>query len=157
RYWWVVLAGLVLGVIAGVLLYGAKSHEKYQATAKIFVNSPSDPYLRTQQLQVTPQPPKSQVVRTGDSKSSTGPTTTVQSVPWRLVLQAPAPDPATLTTAANLYPQLILSDAVAGRSPVPHGCKLDASGLYASTNAFGVYKASPVPVIQVIATCTTRS
>jgi hypothetical protein len=158
RYWWLVLAGLVLGVIAGYLLYGAKSHQKYQAIAKIFVNSPSDPYLRTQQLQVTPQPPKSQVVRTGGRKgSTTTPTTTVQSVPSAPLIQAQAPDTSTLTTAANLYPQLILSDAVTRLSPVPPGCKLDASGLYASTNAFGVYKASPVPVIQVIATCGTRS
>src|SRR5262249_27426330 len=153
RYWWLVLAGLGLGVIAAYLLYGAKTHQKYKATAKIFVNSPSDPYLRTQQLQVTPQPPKSQVVRTGNGTSSTGQTTTVQSVPSAPVIQAQAPDTPTLVNAANLYPQLILSDAVTRLAPVPHGCKVDASGLYASTNAFGVYKASPVPVIQVMATC----
>ncbi|MES1239826.1 MAG: hypothetical protein ABUL57_03090, partial [Chloroflexota bacterium] len=124
---------------------------KYQATAKILVNSSAAPYLRTQQLQVTPQQPRSEVVR-GSSDS-----TTTTTVPAPATVVSQAPDTETLVTAANLYPQLILSDQVAALSPAPPGCKVDASGIFASTNTFGVFKASPVPVLKVVATCDSNT
>jgi hypothetical protein len=143
-----VLAGLVLGVVAGYVTYKAKTDQRYQATAKIFVTSPAAPYLRTQQLQVTRQQP---VVRSGTAAGTTG-----KSARTAPTIVSQAPDTQTLVNAANLYPQLILSDAVASASPAPAGCKLDASGIFASTNTFGVFKASPVPVLKVVSTCKVR-
>jgi len=156
RFWWLVLAGLILAVVAGVLLYQAKDDKKYEATTKLFIDSATAPYLRTQQLQVTPQGPTARIVRgTKGKNGATSPSRTVQ-VPSAPTIQAEAPDTETLVNVANLYPQFILSDAVARMSPAPSGCKLDASGLFASENAFGVFKASPIPVIKVVARCGSK-
>jgi hypothetical protein len=157
RFWWLVLAGLVLGVIAGYLALSAKSdNKKYVATAKIFVNSPAGPYLRTQVTQVTPQSTQPQVLKTAKT-TGTGAQTSVQLVRSPPVVTSEAPDTATLVTAANLYPLLIVSDEVAAVSPAPSGCKIDATGVFASTNTFGVFKASPVPVVAVKSTCKSKN
>ena len=41
-----------------------RKSKKYTAEAKLFVNAPNDPYLRTQEQTVTPQAPKLHAVRT---------------------------------------------------------------------------------------------
>jgi hypothetical protein len=102
---------------------------------------------------VTPQEPKTQVVR--DPGTTTDGTTTA-TVPAPATIVSQAPDTQTLVTAANLYPQLILSDEVAAMSPTPAGCTIDAAGIFSSTNTFGVFKASPVPVLKIVSTCDTR-
>jgi len=152
RFWWLVVAGLILAIVAGALVYQAKDDKQYEATTKLFVNSAAAPYLRTQQLQVTPQGPTSRIVRGTKGKTGSTPSKTVQ-VPSAPTIQAQAPDTAPLLDAANLYPQFIMSDQVAQMSPAPRGCKLNASGIFASTNAFGVFKASPIPVVEVVARC----
>jgi hypothetical protein len=157
RFWWLVLAGLILGVLAGYLTLNAKTNKKYVATSQIFVNAPSDPYLRTQQPQVTRQNARSRIVRVPGKSTGTGPSTTVQSIPSPPVVISEAPDTETLVNAANLYPLFVESDDVAKIHPAPASCKIEATGIFASTNTFGVFKSSPVPVVQVKSTCKTKS
>ena len=64
NYWWLVVAGLVVGALAAVIVVSQQSSKKYTAEAKLFVNAPNDPYLRTQERTVTPQAPKLHAVRT---------------------------------------------------------------------------------------------
>jgi hypothetical protein len=158
RFWWLVLAGLILGVLAAFLVLQAKTNKRYAATSKIFVDAPSAPYLRTLQPQVTRANPRSRIVRV-PGKNGKASTTRVQSIPSAPVVISQAPDTDTLVNAANLYPQIIMSDSVVEIrervfGPLPSGCrKVDALADKASTNTFGVFKASPVPVVDIIATC----
>jgi hypothetical protein len=161
RFWWLVLAGLILGALAGYLVLHAKTHKRYTATAKIFVDSPSGPYLRTLQPQVTRQNPRSRIVRVPGTNGKSS-TTRIQSIPSAPVVVSQAPDTDTLVKAANLYPQIIMSDPVVeGRNRTfgdpPPGCKkIDSLADKASTNTFGVFKASPVPVVDITANCKGR-
>ena len=84
-------------------------------------------------------------------------TTSVQLLPTPPVVISEAPDTETLVNAANLYPLLIESDEVAAAQPAPGGCRIEATGVFASTNTFGVFKASPVPVVAVKSTCDDQA
>jgi len=152
RFWWLVLAGLILGVIAGFLTLQAKTNKEYVATSQIFVNAPSGPFLRTTDVVVTRQNPRPRVVRTARGTGN-GPTTSVQLVRSPPVVVSEAPNTETLVNAANLYPLLIESDEVAAIKPIPDSCAIESTGVFASTNTFGVFKASPVPVVSIRATC----
>src|SRR4051812_5449511 len=72
RFWWLVLAGLILGALAAFLVLHAKTHKKYEATAKLFVDAPSGPYLRTIQTQVTRSQPRTRVVRVPSKNGKAG-------------------------------------------------------------------------------------
>jgi hypothetical protein len=156
RFWWLVLAGLILGVIAGFLTLQAKADKKYIATAQIFVNSHSDPYLRTSEVTVSRQsPPRAVRTRRGASSGSVSATQLIKSGP---TIVSGAPNTETLVNAANLYPLLIQSDDVAElQGTHPPNCKLEATGVFASTNTFGVFKASPVPVVAIKSTCKDQA
>src|SRR4051794_38906575 len=90
RFWWLVLAGLILGLVAGFLVLHAKTHKKYQATAKLFVDSPSGPYLRTLQTQVTRQQGRTRVVRVPGKSGKLG-GTRLQALPSAPTVISQAP------------------------------------------------------------------
>jgi capsular polysaccharide biosynthesis protein len=131
RFWWLVLAGLVVGAAAAVVVYHQEAKPKYTASTNLFVNSASSPYLRTE----PPQESKAQAPRSSSAKS--------------------APDTQTLVNAANTYPLLIESDQIAQERQAHYGViqgTVTANALNATTNSYGVFRPSPLPVIQVKAT-----
>jgi capsular polysaccharide biosynthesis protein len=135
RYWWLVVAGLVLGAAAAVVVYKQEAKPRYTATTNLFVNSSSAPYLRTQQ---GAQP---------NARTKTGNSATKAT-----------PDTNTLVNAANTYPLLIQSDRISQVRQRHYGTipgTVTANALNATTNTYGVYRPSPLPVIQVKATSTT--
>jgi len=137
RYWWLVLAGLVLAVAAAVLVYKEEAKPKHTATTNLFVNSSGAPYLRTQQ---GAQP---------NTRTKTGNSATKAT-----------PDTNTLVNAANTYPLLIQSDKIAQVRQQHYGAiegTVTANALNATTNTYGVYRPSPLPIIQVKATAKTAS
>ena len=147
--WWLVVVGVVVGVLAAVIVVSQQSSKKYTAETKLFVNSPNDPYLRTQQTTLTPQAPKLHAVRTSGSAGST---TKLQSVAQPPSVSYSPPDTDTLVKAANLYPFLITSQPVkqlreqcSGTTPGT----VSATALNSSTNTYGVYHPSPLPIIDV--------
>jgi hypothetical protein len=150
RFWWLVIAGIAAGVFAAVLVYSLESEAKHTATTRVFVSSPSAPYLRTTQSQ-------SLAPRVRTVRSATGGTRTVQQPSSA---SSEAPDTQTLVNAANLYPLLIESDRIkairesqAGRIPGT----VKANALNSSTNTFGVFRPSTLPVDEVKATSGTAA
>lgn len=153
NYWWLVVAGLVVGVLAAVIVVSQQSSKKYTAEAKLFVNAPNDPYLRTQEQTVTPQAPKLHAVRSVVPGTNTA-TTKLRSVAQPPAVSYAAPDTDTLVKAANLYPFLITSDAVKRLREQVTGKvsgTVTATALNSSVNGFGVYHESPLPIIDVLA------
>ena len=51
RFWWLVVAGIAAGALAAIAIYSLQSQAKHTATTRVFVSSPSAPYLRTTQSQ----------------------------------------------------------------------------------------------------------
>jgi hypothetical protein len=144
RFWWLVVAGVAAGALVAVLVYSLEAEAKHTATARVFVNSPSAPYLRTQETQLRQQGPKVSPSRNTTAAGLRAVTATTA-----------APDTETLVNAANLYPLLIESDAIAqiresssGRIPGT----VKANALNASTNTFGVFRPSSLPIVEVKAT-----
>ncbi len=136
RFWWLVVAGLIVGGAAAVLAYSAQHGKRHVATAQLLVNSPSAPYLRGSETSLTGQSTKLRPTRT---------TSTGGAVP---------PDTQTLVNAANLYPFLIQSDQIARYRESLYGTTagtLTATAHNASTNTYGVYHPSPLPIIDVTA------
>ena len=78
-------------------IYSLEAPAKHTATARLMVNSPAAPYLRTQQPLL-----KAQATRVGAVGKAQ-----LQSITQQ------APDTQTLVNAANLYPLLIESDRIA--------------------------------------------
>lgn len=159
RFWWVLVIGLAVAVFAAVLVYDRESGKKYTGTTRLFVNAPSAPYLRTVQTQVTQQSPKVKTVRT-KVRGKSSPTVTVKPVAQPPAVTSAAPDTQTLVNAANLYPLLIESDQIARLRESLYGVtpgKLTANALNSSTNTYGVYHPSPLPIIEVVATSHTRA
>jgi len=103
RFWWLVIAGIAAGALVAVFVYSLESQAKHTATTRVFVSSPSAPYLRTQQAQ-------SLAPRVRTVRNAAGGTRTVQQPPSG---SSEAPDTQTLVNAANLYPLLIESDRIA--------------------------------------------
>jgi capsular polysaccharide biosynthesis protein len=140
RFWWLVLAGIIVGGAVAVAVYKLEAKPRYTATTSLFVNSPNAPYLRTQQTPATTAAGTSSKQSQASAKSSAG-----QS----------SPDTATLVNAANTYPLLIESDQVARVREAHYGTlrgTVTANALNATTNNYGVFRPSPLPVIQVKAT-----
>jgi capsular polysaccharide biosynthesis protein len=139
RFWWLVLVGVVAGVAAAAFLIERQPPPKYQATATVLVTSPSAPYLRTA------QPALGGAAAKAPAKGKKAP-----SAP-----AATAPDTQVLVNAANLYPLMIESDKIRklreqlfGKLPG----RVTANAFASSTNTYGVYHPSPLPVIVVTAT-----
>lgn len=135
RYWWVAAIGLVVAIGAGLVAVSAdREPYQYTATAKIFLTSSEGPYYRTavtsEQLRELPNGDNQRVVDTNP------------------------PDTDTLVQAANLYPLLIESDAVAtereqqlGRVPGT----VEARAIF-SVETASRYRETTVPVIEVTGT-----
>ena len=71
-----------------------------------------------------------------------------------------APDAEALVNAANLYPLLIESDRIKTIREAQAGTipgSVTANALNSSTNTFGVYKPSSLPVVEVKATSSTAA
>jgi hypothetical protein len=150
RFWWLVAAGIAAGAFAAVAVYSLQSEAKHTATTRVFVNSPSAPYLRTQQAQSLS--PKVRTVR-----DATGGTRTVKQPP---ASSSQAPDTQTLVNAANLYPLLIESDRISSIREAQAGTipgTVKANALNSSTNTFGVFRPSSLPVVEVKATSRTAA
>jgi uncharacterized protein involved in exopolysaccharide biosynthesis len=150
RFWWLVVAGIAAGALAALLVYSLQSEAKHTATTRVFVNSPSAPYLRTQQSQAAT--PKVRTVR-----NATGGTRTVKQPP---AISSEAPDTQTLVNAANLYPLLIESDRISSIREAQAGTipgTVKANALNSSTNTFGVFRPSSLPVVEVKATSGTAN
>ena len=125
RFWWIVAAGLVAAVLVAGALAAQQPSPLYTATENVLVTSPSAPYLRTVPAA---------------TKAKPAATSTVQT------------DTQALVNAANLYPLLIQSEAVAKLREKLYGPArgtLAVSALASSTNTYGVYHPSPLPVITV--------
>src|SRR4029079_18074041 len=90
------------GALAAIAIYSLQSQAKHTATTRVFVSSPSAPYLRTTQSQE--QTPRGREVR-----DASGNLKTVKQPPTS---SSEAPDTQTLVNAANLYPLLIESDQI---------------------------------------------
>jgi hypothetical protein len=150
RFWWLVVAGIAAGVFAALLVYSLESEAKHTATTRVFVSSPSAPYLRTQQSQA--QAPRVRTIRSG-----TGGTRTVRQPP---TASSEAPDTQTLVNAANLYPLLIESDRIKAIRESQAGTipgTVKANALNSSTNTFGAFRPSTLPVDEVKATSGTAA
>ena len=150
RFWWLVIAGIAAGVLVAVFVYSLQSQAKHTATTRVFVSSPSAPYLRTQQ-------PQSLAPRVRTVRNAGGGTRTVQQPP---TASSEAPDTQTLVNAANLYPLLIESDRIATIRESQAGTipgTVKANALNSSTNTFGVFRPSSLPIVEVKATSRTAA
>ena len=148
RYWWLVLLGVLAGAFVAAAIYKLEAPAKHTATTQVFVNSPSQLYLRTQQTTVQPQASRVRPVHgSGGVK--------LRAVQQPATSSNGAPDTQTLVNAANLYPMLIQSDRIKQlreslTGHIPGTVK--ANALNASTNTFGVFRPSSLPIVQVTAT-----
>jgi capsular polysaccharide biosynthesis protein len=145
RFWWLVVAGIIIGAAVAVVVYKLEAKPKYTATTSLFVNSPNAPYLRTQQAPT--------------ATSTVQPSKKSQAVTKYSVAQS-TPDTQTLVNAANTFPLLIQSDPIARVRQEHYGAlqgTVTANALNATTNSYGVFRPSPLPVIQVKATANHAS
>jgi hypothetical protein len=139
RFWWIVVIGAAVAIVVGGGLYEHQPKPTYVVSANVLVNSPEAPYLRTAQPQV---PITSTRIQPGAKKKSTVSTAAAPT----------PPDTQVLVNAANLYPLLIQSDVIAKLRRAKYGPTpgtVTATALASSTNTYGVYHPSPLPVITV--------
>jgi hypothetical protein len=153
RYWWLVLAGIAAGGFVALLIFSMEAPAKHTATARVFVNSHSQLYLRTQQTNVQQQGAKLRAVPGSKGKR-------LKPVAQPATSNSAPPDTQTLVNAANLYPLLIESDRIkqireAQSGTIPGTIK--ANALNASTNTFGVFRPSSLPIVEVKATSKTAA
>ncbi len=141
RFWWVVVIGAAGAIVAGGALYEHQPKPTYAVSANVLVNSPEAPYLRTAQ----PQLPITSTRTQPGAKKNKKATVSTASAPT-------PPDTQVLVNAANLYPLLIQSDVIAKLRRAKYGPTpgtVTATALASSTNTYGVYHPSPLPVITV--------
>jgi hypothetical protein len=139
RFWWLALIGAAVGVVAAAALVSRQPPAIYTASDTVLVSSPNAPYLRTAQTQTTQTAGKGKPVKGKPVKPSSS--TTI--VP---------PDTQVLVNAANLYPQFIQSDEIRKLRVKLYGATpgtVTATALASSTNTYGVYHPSPLPLITV--------
>ena len=139
RFWWLPVIGLAVGIAAAAALVSRQPPTIYTASDTVLVSSPALPYLRTAQTQTTQIPAKATTAK----GKKPAPTTSTTIVP---------PDTQVLVNAANLYPMLIQSDEIRKLRVQLYGATpglVTASALASSTNTYGVYHPSPLPLITV--------
>jgi hypothetical protein len=139
RFWWLPVIGLAVGLVAAAALVSRQPPAIYTASDTVLVSSPNAPYLRTAQMQTTQTAGKGKVVK-GKKPAPSSSTTVVP------------PDTQVLVNAANLYPQFIQSDEIRKLRVALYGATpgtVTASALASSTNTYGVYHPSPLPLITV--------
>ena len=135
RFWWIVASGVVAGVAVALAVVAQQPRAVYTASENVLVTSPSAPYLRT--------------VQTGTRSSKAKQPVATTASPT---------DTQSLVNAANLYPLLIESAQIARLRRTLYGPApgtLSADALASSTNTYGVYHPSPLPVITVKAGAPT--
>lgn len=140
RFWWLPLIGLLVGIVAAAALVRRQPPPIYTASDTVVVSSPSAPYLRTAQTQTTQTAGKGKPVK---GKATPAPSSSTTVVP---------PDTQVLVNAANLYPQFIQSDEIRKLRVKLYGAtpgRVTATALASSTNTYGVYHPSPLPLITV--------
>jgi hypothetical protein len=146
RFAWLVLLGAAVALVAGVALYRHQPKPTYIVSANVLVNSPAAPYLRTAQPAVPITSTRTKPgTKPGTKKKPTKSTVSTASAPT-------PPDTQVLVNAANLYPLLIQSDVIAKLRRETFGATpgtVTATALASSTNTYGVYHPSPLPVITV--------
>src|SRR5436190_16825111 len=115
RFWWILVIGLVAALAVGYEVAKHHSAPTYSATLKMIVDSPSRPFIRTGVTTITTQPARTQIVKTPIKHADGSVTyrTQVVTLPQSSAVTDQTPDTQTLVSAANLYPSLIESDAVA--------------------------------------------
>lgn len=153
RFWWLVVVGLVVAALVAVVVYREEAKPKYTATTNLFVNSSSVPYLRTTQTQESTRQGAPKVQRRKGHVVRSAPVSSSSSV-------TSSPDTQTLVNAANTYPLLIQSDRIKQLRESKYGAipgTVTANALNATTNSYGVFRPSPLPVIEVKATSKTRT
>ena len=139
RFWWLLAIGLIAGAVAAAALVKRQPAPIYTASDTVLVWSPSAPYLRTAQTQTTQTPAKG----TARKGKKPVPSTSTTIVP---------PNTQVLVNAANLYPMFIQSDEIRKLRVKLYGAvpgKVTASAFASSTNTYGVYHPSPLPLITV--------
>lgn len=149
RFWWVVAIGVVAGIALAIsMIYEIPSFTPreppvYTATARLFVTSSEGQYIR---LSVPRTVDPGDGSDTGAAGASGGPA----------VLNVP-PNVQPLLAAANLYPLLIESDAVASLredmfGPLPGTVRANA---FSAVSTPQRYSPAQIPVIDIFATSGT--
>lgn len=147
RFWRIVAAGAVVAVFVAVEMVAKigllppsltpRAKPSYTATELLILNSASSPYLRTAVTTVVPRP------GTGDNGKGEKP-----------LVDDTQPNAQILVRAANLYPHLVESDAVAALrtrmfGPLHGTVRAEA---YKSFQSATRYRPSSFPLIQILAT-----
>jgi len=156
RFWWILLIGLVAALAVGYEVAKHHSPPTYSSTLKMIVDSPSRPFLRTGVTSVTAQPARTQIVKTPVRHADGTITyrTQLVTIPQSSAVTDQTPDTQTLVSAANLYPSLIESDAVATlREKLfgPINGTVTATAEFATTTPTGKFVASTFPIIDIAA------
>jgi hypothetical protein len=165
RFWWVLVIGLVVALLAGlsarfsISLFPPGLEEKdsitYTAESRILVSSAQNPYIRSQQTTFVEQPGQG-----GDEGTTGDGTTTAEEEPSAdgaspgTIPFVSAPDLSTLIRTANLYPFIIEGDEVARYRQQQYG---DLPGAVSALGVTSVVtqnriELSEIPVLKLIAT-----
>jgi hypothetical protein len=148
RFWWILALGLLVASLAAVTMQyrvdlsslpptlTERSQPTYVTAARLLVTSSEVPYLRTS------------ISRPVDTVSPGG-----AAPPPAQLAQEDRPDLGILVRAANLYPLLIESDAVAAlrdRLVGPQRGTVSAQAIFSVTNP-NRYEPSTLPVMEIFA------
>jgi zinc-ribbon domain len=169
RFWWVLVIGAVVALLAGlsarfsISLLPPGLDEKdsitYTAESRLLVSSAQDPYFRSQITTFVDQPGQAVDGSTTDEGTTTDESTegepsadgasVDQGIPF-----VSAPDLTTLIRTANLYPFIIESDPLAAYRRELYG---DLPGSVSALGVTSVVTAnrielSEIPVLKLIAT-----
>jgi hypothetical protein len=166
RFWWVLVIGAVIALLAGlsarfsISLFPPGLEEKdsvtYTAESRILVSSAQNPYIRGQQTTFVEQPGSADESTTDESTTGVGDTSGEPSADGASVDTVPfvsAPDLNTLIRTANIYPFLIESDPVASYRRELYG---DLPGSVTALGVTSVVTAnrielSEIPVLKLVA------
>ena len=159
RFWWLLLLGILLAVVAGIAVISADRQDRtYFATSRLLVTSPQAPYFRISTTRVVEAPidgtatPESAGGGQGGGQESAG-----AGGLTRPVVINDAPDQRSVVAAANLYPLLIMGDEVKSLREEMFG---ELPGTVTSRAIFAVstpgrFELSDVPVVELTAEAET--
>jgi hypothetical protein len=155
RFWWVLLAAIVVSGATAFAVASRHSPPTYSASLQMMVDSPSKPFLRTGVTSVTSQPARTELLKVPVHTSS-GATvkTELVKVPQGPAIVTSKPDTEALVAAANLFPSLIESDRVASLreklfGAIPGSVSAKAEG--AGTTPSGRVAPATFPIINIAA------
>jgi hypothetical protein len=164
RFWWVLVVGLVVALLAGlsarfsVSLFPPGLQEKeevtYSASSRILISSAQTPYFRSQTTTFVEQPNRADE---GTGQETEGEEPSADGASASSVPIISAPDLNTLARVANLYPLIIESDQVAEFRRQQYGDlpgSVSATGIYSVATANRV-ELSEIPVIQLVSVAGT--